>query len=257
MNTDGKTSVRVVLLAVLAGGILPFFHLLPRAVALIVTFAAGLTLVAALVIRKLAAVHAALLVLLLAVWSILAPLRVWPSIIIPLLIYAIVVLSVPSLRRTTTWLKAGSINRVTATLMILTVAASSAGLPVWFMLWKPDLGPFLRSIPSWSPALLVLEGAGFALLNAAMEESIFRGVLMQALDDVLGEGAWPVVLQAVAFGLFHIKGIPSGWTGVVMATFYGLLLGLIRRRSRGILAPYVTHVFADIVIFALLAAWVR
>lgn len=252
LDTGGNTSVGIVLVAVLACGVLPFFPVLPRAIGLTVVFGAGLAFVVALLLRNSPAVHAALLALLLSIWSILAPMHVWPSLIIPLLIYAIVVLSVPSLRRTTAWLRTGVIDRITGIFMALTVAVSSAGLLVWFAVWKPDLGHFLKVIPSWDPALLMLEGVVFALLNAAMEESVFRGVIMQALDDMLGEKAWSVVLQALVFGLFHIEGIPGGWTGICMATFYGLLLGLVRRRSRGILAPYITHVFADAVIFVML-----
>ena len=42
-----------------------------------------------------------------------------------------------------------------------------------------------------------------------------------------------------------------------MATVYGLMLGIIRRRSQGIFAPYMTHVFADAVIFVILVLLVR
>lgn len=39
-----------------------------------------------------------------------------------------------------------------------------------------------------------------------------------------------------------------------MVFVYGLMLGAIRRRSMGMLAPWLAHVAADIVIFAILAA---
>jgi membrane protease YdiL (CAAX protease family) len=42
-----------------------------------------------------------------------------------------------------------------------------------------------------------------------------------------------------------------------MAMIYGVMLGAIRRRSRGILAPFVTHVVADLVIFVILVLMVR
>jgi hypothetical protein len=37
-----------------------------------------------------------------------------------------------------------------------------------------------------------------------------------------------------------------------MATVYGFALGVIRKESRGLLAPFVTHVFADATIFLIL-----
>ena len=83
--------------------------------------------------------------------------------------------------------------------------------------------------------LLLLLGIGFALVNAALEESIYRGILMQALDAVFGPGVFSVVLQAIVFGLAHIQGVPDGWTGVGLATAYGAMLGLIRRRALGML----------------------
>ena len=42
--------------------------------------------------------------------------------------------------------------------------------------------------------------------------------------------------------------------GVCLASVYGFLLGLIRRTSGGLAAPIVTHFFADLTIFVLIAA---
>jgi len=100
-------------------------------------------------------------------------------------------------------------------------------------------------------AVIVLGGVAFSLLNAAVEEVVFRGVLQSALTQVLGAGA-ALVLQAVAFGVLHLGGVPSGPVGVAMAGAWGLLLGILRLRSRGILAPYVTHVAADATIVVLM-----
>jgi uncharacterized protein len=245
----------LILLLVPFIGSIAYFHMLPKAVPFIITSVIGLLLAGALLLRQTAVIHAALF--LLAVWSIISNIAVWPSLIVPLLAYSGVVVLIPSLRKTVGWLRAGQFDRTLWLLMVTTVFVSSVALLLWFILWKPDLTHFLRIIPSWGPSLLILEGIGFALLNAAMEESIFRGVLMQALDETLGEGTPSVILQAIAFGLLHIKGIPGDWIGVAMATVYGLMLGAIRRRSQGILAPYVTHVFADAVIFVILVLLVR
>ena len=50
------------------------------------------------------------------------------------------------------------------------------------------------------------------------------------------------------FGALHVRGFPRGWAGVGLATIYGVMTGGIRRRSGGMLAPWVAHVFTDIVI---------
>ena len=193
----------------------------------------GLLLVVALFLRQTAVIHAALLTFLLAVWSIISNIAIWPSLIIPLLAYSGVVVLIPSLRKTVGWLRVGKFDRNIYLLMVATVFISSFALLLWFILWKPDLTHFLRFIPTGAPHCSCSKASGFALLNAAMEESIFRGVLMQALDETLGEGTPSVILQAIAFGLLHIKGIPGDWIGVGMATVYGLMLGAIRRRSPG------------------------
>jgi membrane protease YdiL (CAAX protease family) len=254
----GKTSTALILLLLVPlNGSVAYFHMLPKALPFVITSATGLLLAGALLIRERACIHAALLTFLLAVWGIVADLAIWPSLIIPLIAYAVFVFLFPSLRWSVNWLRIGRFDRTVLLLMTGAVFLSSAALVVWFFLAKPDLAHFLKSIPSWNPALLIFEGIGFALLNAAMEESIYRGVLMQALDEALGPGWHSLILQAAAFGLLHIKGIPGDWIGVGMAMIYGLMLGIIRRRSSGILAPFATHIFADIIIFVILVLLVR
>ncbi|HYX72145.1 MAG TPA: CPBP family glutamic-type intramembrane protease, partial [Nitrososphaera sp.] len=63
-----------------------------------------------------------------------------------------------------------------------------------------------------------------------------------------------VVIQAGSFAAFHyLAGFPNGVFGLAMVFVYGFMLGVLRRRSRGLLAPWIAHVLADIVIFAILA----
>lgn len=111
-------------------------------------------------------------------------------------------------------------------------------------------------MPRWHLGLLIPVGLGFAMLNAAIEESVYRGIFMQGLDAALGAGRLAVILQAVPFGLIHLDGIPGGWAGAGMAMVYGLMLGAIKRRAQGMLAPFLAHTLADVVIFILLASWV-
>lgn len=105
-------------------------------------------------------------------------------------------------------------------------------------------------------SLWLLVAAGFSLLNAAVEEVIFRGVLQTALERVTGPIV-AIVVQAVAFGVLHIVGAPTGVIGAVMAGEWGILLGLMRWRTHGLLAPYVAHVAADATIFVMLLPSLR
>jgi len=62
-----------------------------------------------------------------------------------------------------------------------------------------------------------------------------------------------VALQAVSYGLQHTQGFPSGPLGVTLATIYGLVLGVVRLKANGLLAPWLAHVVADLTIIALIA----
>jgi membrane protease YdiL (CAAX protease family) len=78
---------------------------------------------------------------------------------------------------------------------------------------------------------------------------------MGSLDQTVGAGGWSVALQAACFGAAHfVEGFPSGWLGFAMASVYGAMMGMVCRRSGGLLAPWIAHVGADLTIFALLAA---
>jgi membrane protease YdiL (CAAX protease family) len=63
-----------------------------------------------------------------------------------------------------------------------------------------------------------------------------------------------LALQALAFGLLHIQGFPRGWSGVLLATVYGAMMGELRRRTGGLLLPWAVHVGADLVISAVVAS---
>jgi hypothetical protein len=105
------------------------------------------------------------------------------------------------------------------------------------------------------PWLVPLAGVAFALVNAAIEEAIFRGIFLQALDSAVGAGIIPLTVQALIFGWVHYSevGCPKGLIGVSMAAVYGLLLGVLRYRAGGMLAPWLAHVGTDITVFAIVA----
>jgi membrane protease YdiL (CAAX protease family) len=169
--------------------------------------------------------------------------------------YGVVVLATAELRETMYWLHTGSLEPEVRRLVILAVLAPAVSLPVWYWLVGPEVREIVAAfdhLPRW--ALLPI-GATFALVNAGAEEAAFRGILMDALLGAVGV-AGAVVIQAVAFGLVHYPhGLPNGTWGALLSGVYGLLLGVIRLRAGGMLAPWMAHVGADLTIFVLLLFW--
>ena len=251
------TSVILVSTALYAGVL---YHVAGGPLAVQIQVVSQVVLLAlAIALRSPAAVHITVLAFLTAAWSWS---EVWPAywplvLLVPLLVYGVVACTVPALRSTVTWLRWGRLDRSVLPLTLLTVILSSCGLWLWFIIAEPDLGRFAGALPTTSVVYLVPIGLGFAVLNAAVEESIFRGILLQGLDRALGPGWLSLIIHALAFGLVHFRGVPDGWVGVAMAAVYGLMLGVIRRRSGGLLAPIVAHICADVVIFCILAFWIR
>ncbi len=148
----------------------------------------------------------------------------------------------------------GAFDRGSSGLMVLFVVLSASALVGWWWIFEPDLSDVVSRLPEVHIAVLVIAGIAFACLNASGEEAIWRGVGMRALRASGVPQAPALILQAASFGLVHIHGFPRGWVGVGLATIYGLMMGVLRVRSRGLLVPWVAHVFADLVIFAVLAA---
>lgn len=205
------------------------------------------------------AAHAALFAMLTLLLAIYFPfLRVWPySILLPLVVYGVVVWLTPSLRQTVGWMHKGSLNSKVIKLILVTVIVSATALVMWIVLLKPDIEHHLALVPDWPYWTYPLLGILFALCNAAMEESAYRGIMMEAMDSALGSGYWSVFIQAIPFAALHyMSGFPNGFLGFIMTLVYGIMLGLIRRLSKGMLAPLVTHVATDLTIFSIVAFFI-
>jgi uncharacterized protein len=129
-------------------------------------------------------------------------------------------------------------------------AVTPVALIGWVWLLEPDLTPITSAIPRASLALLLLGGAVFALVNATLEEWIWRGLLQTELCSLFGVSA-AVAIQALSFGSVHAHGFPSGAIGVALAATWALMLGVLRTRSGGVLAPIAAHVVADATIAAI------
>ena len=139
------------------------------------------------------------------------------------------------------------------------VIISAVALLSWYAVARPDLADLVRTfVPNWSLWLLVPGALVLSLVNAAPEEAAYRGVVLESLDTAVGPGLAAVCFQAVAFGALHFRGgFPRGAVGVGLAFVYGLALGALRRKTDGLLAPWIVHVLTDLVIFAIVLTLAR
>lgn len=129
--------------------------------------------------------------------------------------------------------------------------ASGLGASVVLVAWLGRAGGTLVTGLGDAPfAVLAVAVVAFALLNASAEELVWRVALPAVLGSVVRPAALVSILASVSFGLAHLRGIPWGWSGVLLAGAYGLVLDRGTRRSRGLLFALSSHVTVDVVIGA-------
>ncbi len=232
--------------------------LLPHKFGSWVAIAAAIIAVCAIAARSVHALHLSFFCLYWVALPILFPaFRAWPmNIVSPLAIYGLTAAALPSLRRSIGWLHSGRMESEIIITVLATSAVSCVALVIWYAAARPGNSQLLINMPPMPLWAFPFAGLAFALGNAAVEEAIFRGIFMEALDSAFGPGCAALTLQAAAFAVMHfVAGFPQGWWGLAMVFVYGLMLGILRRRSRGMLAPWLAHVTADCTVFAILA-WI-
>lgn len=181
---------------------------------------------------------------------------IWPLVQLLYLVPAsIAILALPALRVGRRWLTLG---RLELWPVIAMGGLSAVALFAWASFFGDDLSRALAFLPDWPLWLLGLGLLGFSIVNAILEELVFRGLLQCALGSMLGQGGAGVVaailLQALLFGGCHLHGVPSGPIGAVMAGSWAILLGWSRHRTGGLLTPTLAHVAADAAIFVVLVS---
>lgn len=150
------------------------------------------------------------------------------------------------------FLKAESqiLDRREILLSLLVTALSILGVLLWFLILKPSLEQTPFHLPLLSKPLLVLFLILFSAVNAFAEEFLFRGVALEAL--MISQAPWIAnLLQAIAFGFLHYAGFPFGFVGMIMGFLFGLMMGYLRLRTRGLLSPWMAHFITDLGIAAL------
>jgi membrane protease YdiL (CAAX protease family) len=201
-----------------------------------------------------AAVHGSLFLAAMAVVAVGRPALPWPwYLLLPLLLYAGIALALPPLRRTAPSLHAGRMAGAPLACAAALSAGTAGALVAFHLLARPQVTAFVARLPAAAFGNLVLAGLCFSLVNAMMEELIFRGVLWEAVAKEWN-AAVAVGATAILFGLGHLHGYPPGPLGATLAGLYGVALGLLRWWAGGLGLPVACHVCADATIFGLLAS---
>lgn len=148
-----------------------------------------------------------------------------------------------------TWLDAGSRDRAAWLLAAGSVPLTSIALVAFIASGRTDLDAAsdgLQSLPPWA---LPLVGLGFVLVNPTVEEVLFRGVLQEMVTEISARPGLGIAAQGVAFGAIHLHGVPGGLLGMVMATSWGIVLGIVRHCTGSLRLVWVVHVLANTAIY--------
>lgn len=181
--------------------------------------------------------------------------RLWP---LPILLALVIVLVVGKLvtftRGAFNWIKKGDWGRQQIAIIAIVATVSGISLVCWYLIVKPDIADLADTIPHVHPIILIMMGVLFAITNAICEEFIWRGIIFNALERTFLPGAGVLCVQALSFGVAHVHGFPRGASGIVLASIYGYIIGCVRQHAKGLLAPIAAHIFADVVIYSILAS---
>ena len=158
------------------------------------------------------------------------------------------------------WPQLGSVRQPRGRVPLWSTVGCAAVTPVALTLWlrlsESDVSDIVALVPDVGLPLLVLGGAAFAVVNAVLEELIWRGIFQSRLTELFGV-PWAIAIQAASFGVAHAHGVPRGFIGVTLAGIWGGMLGVLRARTGGLLAPVLAHVVADATIAYLIISLAR
>jgi membrane protease YdiL (CAAX protease family) len=115
---------------------------------------------------------------------------------------------------------------------------------------------WLQSRPRPRPELLLAAlplSTVFSVINAAVEETIFRIAVLQSLVATIAPSEAAIV-SGVMFGVPHYFGRPGGLPGVIMAGFLGWMMATATLQTGGIGWAWVMHFVQDVVIITIMIA---
>ncbi|WP_105034832.1 CPBP family intramembrane glutamic endopeptidase [Cryobacterium aureum] len=196
---------------------------------------------------------AVVLVFFLYVVGLIPVVGLWPiGPAIAITITAVISWRAGRLRRWRHWLRIGRLDGITWVTVAAVAGVSVVGLLLWQSVFDGQLPVTYRQlIESVSAPVAVTGALGFAIVNGAIEDSIFFGILLTPMLRYFPP-RWAVSLTALAFGLAHFHGVPSGVVGVILAGSWAVMLGYLRTRTGGMFATYLAHIIADATIVAVL-----
>jgi CAAX protease family protein len=201
--------------------------------------------------KRGSSIHGCLFIAAACVVALISPLK-WPwYLLVPLLAYAAIAVSFARLRRTAPPLKVGRLNGAPLLFAVIISLVTSSVLVAFHTWARPDVSELAGNIPIAFFGNLFVAGVCFSVLNAALEEVIFRGVLWGVVADEWNNTV-ALVATAVLFGIGHLHGYPPGPLGAMLAGVYALALGLLRWWTKGLGLALGCHVIADAAIFSLL-----
>jgi membrane protease YdiL (CAAX protease family) len=177
----------------------------------------------------------------------------WPLyLLLPLAIYPLLVLPFARLRQTVPWPRLGRMTGLPLLATLILSILACGVLVAYYVLLRPDVTRLAVRLPVAAFGSLALAGLCFSILNATLEELLFRSVLF---DAVAVEWSNPVAVLVTAglFGLGHLQGYPPGPAGAILAAGYGVALGLVRWWTGGLGLAIASHICADATIFGIMA----
>ena len=105
-------------------------------------------------------------------------------------------------------------------------------------------GGGLRQVIPFIPWVLL-----FSVTNSFSEEVVYRlGIIVPLVGSV--DTAYILLISAAAFGAPHLRGMPNGIVGALMAGLLGWLLAKSVVETNGIFWAWFIHFLQDIVIFS-------
>jgi uncharacterized protein len=171
--------------------------------------------------------------------------RMWPwPLLVPLLVYAAMLALWPRWRATCAWARLGAISRGPVAVAVIAAMVAVIALVEFHTHARPDVSSVRARLDLDRLPHPIVWAVFFSVLNAAMEEAVFRGALFDALTVRLGVIA-AVLISSAAFGAAHVAGYPPGAVGAVLAGLFGAVLASLRIWTGGLLLPTAVHICAD------------
>ena len=137
----------------------------------------------------------------------------------------------------------------------LSFGAGFAIVPIALLVGEQAARPFFGPVHletgilgAVAPALI------FGLANGALEETVYRGVLLTWAEPLLGTGG-AIVAQALMFGLAHTGPDFVGSPLPVLASMFalGIVAGLVVKRTGSLAVPIIIHAAFDVPLYYSLA----